>query len=465
MTASQRPGPGHPDWLRAEERRLLAFARRSVVADGFGWLDARGRVEEDRPTATWITARMTHVFALAHLRGEEEADRLVDHGLAALAGPLRDAARGGWYEEVPDRGGQRERSREGYADAADAAGPGRAAEGRGDPAWVGDLLGPGDPAASGAPGAVAADGQRRSAYTHAFVVLAAASAALAGRPGARDLLDEALRVVDAHFWEESARAVRESWDGAWTRPEDYRGANSNMHCVEAFLAAADATGDRRWTLRALAVAERLVHGVAADHDWRLPEHFTSDWRALPDHNRDRPDDPFRPFGSTTGHLLEWARLLVHLELSLRDAGEDVPDWLRSDAVRLFDHAVRRGWAADGADGFAYTLDWADAPVVRERMHWVVAEATMTAWALGALTGDGGYTRHYDSWWDYADRHHLDREHGSWHHELDPASRPSGTVWPGKPDVYHAYQATVLPQIGLAGSLAAAAAGDRAAWTP
>ncbi|MFI6576679.1 AGE family epimerase/isomerase [Nocardiopsis sp. NPDC050513] len=419
MTASQRSGPGHPDWLRAEERRLLAFAGRSAVADGFGWLDARGRVEEDRPTATWITARMTHVFALAHLRGEGGADRLADHGIAALAGPLRDAARGGWYEEAPDRGGQRERSQE-------------------------------------------ADGQRRSAYTHAFVVLAASSAALADRPGARDLLDEALRVVDARFWEEPARAVRESWDGAWTDAEDYRGANSNMHCVEAFLAAADATGDRRWTLRALAIAERLVHGVAADHDWRLPEHFTSAWRALPDHNRDRPDDPFRPFGSTTGHLLEWARLLVHLEPALKDAGEDVPDWLRPDAARLFDHAVRRGWAADGADGFVYTLDWADAPVVRERMHWVVAEATMAAWALGALTGDDGYARHYDRWWDYADRHHLDREHGSWHHELDPASRPSGTVWPGKPDVYHAYQATVLPQIGLAGSLAAAAAGNRAA---
>ncbi|OLT28596.1 N-acyl-D-glucosamine 2-epimerase [Nocardiopsis sp. CNR-923] len=448
MTASQRSGPGHPAWLRAEERRLLAFAARSVVADGFGWLDARGRVEEDRPTATWITARMTHVFALAHLRGEEGADRWADHGLAALAGPLRDAARGGWYEQVPDRGDQGNRSQDEGSLRKDAAD------------------GPDGSAGTGASVDAAADGQRRSAYTHAFVVLAAASAALAGRPGARDLLDEALRVVDAHFWEESARAVRESWDGAWTSTEDYRGANSNMHCVEAFLAAADATGDRRWTLRALAVAERLVHRVAADHGWRLPEHFTSDWRALPDHNRDRPDDPFRPFGSTTGHLLEWARLLVHLELALRDAGEAVPDWLRPDTVRLFDHAVRRGWAADGADGFVYTLDWADAPVVRERMHWVVAEATMAAWALGALTGDDGYARHYDRWWDYADRHHLDREHGSWHHELDPAGRPAGAVWPGKPDVYHAYQATVLPQIGLAGSLAAAAAGNsptRGTW--
>ncbi|MCY9786920.1 AGE family epimerase/isomerase [Nocardiopsis sp. EMB25] len=417
---SRRPGPGHPDWLRTEERRLYSFAAGAVAADGFGWLDARGRVEPDRPTATWITARMTHVFSLASLRGEEDAGRLADHGVSALAGPLRDSVWGGWFEEAPTEQALWERSHA-----------------------VGGIE-------DRAPG-----GLRKSAYTHAFVVLAASSAVLAGRPGARDLLDEALRVVDTRFWEESAGAVRESWDRGWTETEDYRGANSNMHCVEAFLAAADATGDHGWTRRALAIAERLVHGVAAEYAWRLPEHFTADWRALPDHNRDRPDDPFRPFGSTTGHLLEWARLLVHLEASLRQAGDPVPPWLHEDAVRLFDHAVRRGWSADGEDGFVYTLDWADTPVVRERMHWVVAEATMAAWALGARTGDDAYARHYDRWWVYADRHHLDREHGSWHHELDPAGRPSGAVWPGKPDVYHAYQAALLPQVGLAGSLAAA----------
>ncbi|WP_116248148.1 AGE family epimerase/isomerase [Nocardiopsis sp. FIRDI 009] len=422
MTASRHPAPGHPDWLRTEERRLYSFAARAAVADGFGWLDARGRVEAGRPTATWITARMTHVFSLASLRGEEDAGRLADHGVAALTGPLRDSERGGWFEEAPTGHVLWERSHE-------AGGP--------------DVL-------------------RKSAYTHAFVALAAASAVRADRPGARELLDEALGVIGTRFWEESAGAVRESWDRGWTETEDYRGANSNMHCVEAFLAAADATGDHEWTRRALAIAERLVHGVAAEYDWRLPEHFTADWRALPDHNRDRPDDPFRPFGSTTGHLLEWARLLVHLELALAEAGEPVPDWLRGDAVRLFDHAVRRGWSADGADGFVYTLDWADGPVVRERMHWVVAEATMTAWALGARTGDESYARHYDRWWAYADRYHLDREHGSWHHELDPAGRPSATVWPGKPDVYHAYQASLLPQVGLAGSLAAALDGGSGA---
>ena len=40
----------------------------------------------------------------------------------------------------------------------------------------------------------------------------------------------------------------------WTVTEDYRGANSSMHMVEAFLAAAAATGDASWADRALRIA-------------------------------------------------------------------------------------------------------------------------------------------------------------------------------------------------------------------
>ena len=80
---------------------------------------------------------------------------------------------------------------------------------------------------------------------------------------------------------------------------------------------------------------------------------------------------------------------------------------------------------------------------------------MAAWALAQRTGDPAYTGYYERWWSYAERFHVDREQGSWRHELDPANRPSGSVWSGKPDVYHAYQATLLPQVGFAPSIAAA----------
>ncbi|MET0612775.1 MAG: AGE family epimerase/isomerase, partial [Pseudomonas caspiana] len=50
------------------------------------------------------------------------------------------------------------------------------------------------------------------------------------------------------------------------------------------------------------------------------------------------------------------------------------------------------------------------------------------------------------------------ELGSWHHELSPLNQPSADIWGGKPDLYHAYQATLLPVLPLAPSLASALAG-------
>ena len=74
--------------------RLLDFAARSRLPEGgFGYLGDDGRVLADRPVETWIVARMTHVFGLAHLLGRPGADELVRHGVAALTdGPLRDAS-------------------------------------------------------------------------------------------------------------------------------------------------------------------------------------------------------------------------------------------------------------------------------------------------------------------------------------------------------------------------------------
>lgn len=404
-TSVARPWPllaSHRRWLDEQAAGLTEFAQRSVRPDGgFAWLDDQGRPDPEQPVHTWITCRMTYVFALANLRGEPGAGPLVDHGLAALGGLLRDLDHGGWYGSV------------------DAAGH------------------PVD--------------ARKSAYPHAFVVLAAATAALAGRTGAADVLAEALAVVGQRFWDNGSGRSRESFAADWSQPEDYRGANSSMHLVEAFLAAGDATGDAAWYQRALQVCGHLVHEVAAARQWRLPEHFSADWVPLPQYNTEHRADQFRPYGVTIGHQLEWARLLLQMESALADP----PPWLRPDAIALFDAATSRGWAVDGAAGFVYTLDWDDRPVVPARMHWVVAEAIGAAAALRERTGDAQYEAWYRTFWDYARQYLIDAEHGSWHHELDAHNRPAATVWRGKPDVYHAYQALLLPQVGLAPTLARA----------
>lgn len=392
--------PPTVDRLAAETDRLLTFAEAAALpGEGFGWLDTHGNVDRAQSSQLWVTARMTHVFGLAHLLARPGADELVDHGLAAIRGPFHDHEHGGWF----------------------------------------GTLGATDPGT-----------QRKEAYPHAFVVLAAATATVAGRPGAAGLLDEALRVVEEHFWREEEGACGESWDRGWQVAEDYRGANANMHLTEAFLAAADATGDETWRGRALRICERLVDQGARDHGWRLPEHYDDTWEPLPDYNRDQPRHPFRPYGATPGHGMEWARLLLHLEAALTTP----PPWLRPAAEALFRRAVEDGWVRE-AGGIVYTTDFAGEPVVTDRFHWVVAEGIAAAAALWQATARPEYRAAYGRFWDYADNHLLDRRHGSWWHELDETNQPQTRTWQGKPDIYHALQATLIPRLPLSPGLAVA----------
>ncbi|MFJ2981464.1 MULTISPECIES: AGE family epimerase/isomerase [unclassified Pseudomonas] len=392
--------PQHRQWLSAEGLRLLSFAKAAQVPDGFACLDAHGALPPTAVADTLVTARMTHSFALAHLQGVPGCLARVEHGVRALRGPLRDARHGGWFARP---------------------------RGHGD------------------------DG--KAAYLHAFVALAASSAVAAGAGGAQGLLVDATRVIEDRFWSEEEGALRESFSRDWLQPQAYRGANSNMHATEAFLALADVTGDVLWLERALRIALRIIHGHAAANDYRVVEHFDAHWQALPDYNRDNPADHFRPYGSTPGHAFEWSRLVLHLEAARRLAGLHTPDWLLASARGLFSSACRHAWNVDGAEGIVYTLDWDNQPRVRERLHWVHAEACASAAALLQRTGEPRYARWYRCFWAFIDTHFIDRAAGSWHHELDPANRPAATIWAGKPDLYHAYQAVLLPTQPLAPSLA------------
>jgi mannose/cellobiose epimerase-like protein (N-acyl-D-glucosamine 2-epimerase family) len=89
------------------------------------------------------------------------------------------------------------------------------------------------------------------------------------------------------------------------------------------------------------------------------------------------------------------------------------------------------------------------------MHWVAAEGTATAAALVAATGETSYAAWYETWWQHIADCFRDKAHGSWRHELSPRNQPSSTTWAGKPDVYHAFQATLIPRLPLAPTLATA----------
>ena len=93
--------PEHTRWLEAEGDRLLDFGRASRHPDGgFAWLDDGGAPEPDRPLELWVTCRMTHVYALGELMGRPGCSDLVDHGVAALRGRFEDSVHGGWFAQV-----------------------------------------------------------------------------------------------------------------------------------------------------------------------------------------------------------------------------------------------------------------------------------------------------------------------------------------------------------------------------
>ncbi len=390
----------HLSFLAAQRADLLRFAEKAARRDGFGWLGSDGVLDTSRPVELWITCRMTHVASLGVLASEApvpggpDHTRLVamaEHGVNALRGPLRDHANGGWFAAVQN----------------------------------------GEPTDT-----------TKQAYGHAFVVLAASSATAAGVDGAEALLDEALSISRERFWDEDEGLSLEQWNADWTTLDTYRGVNANMHTVEAYLAAGDITREQVWHARAGRIASRVVAWARAN-DWRIPEHFDTEWEPQLDFNVDEPAHPFRPYGATIGHGLEWARLLLAVDEAL---GDQAPSGLVDAAVALYARAVQDGWSADGSEGFVYTTDWAGEPVVHERMHWVVAEAVNAAEALARVTGDRGYLDDAARWWQHARDYLIDGSWGSWHHELDTNNQVSATVWPGKPDVYHAYQAALLPEL-------------------
>jgi sulfoquinovose isomerase len=395
--------PEHRDWLNAEAGRLLDFYLGAAdrQAGGFFALGRSGEPVTGVPKELWINARLVHCFALGSLLGHPGCTALTGHGLQGLRQLFHDPACGGWY-------------------------------------WSATADGPAD--------------ARKQTYGHAFVLLAASTAAQAGFD-TEDLIAEAAGLIETRLFEPAYGLYVEGWDRRWTSPEDYRGQNPNMHLVEAFMAAAEATGDRGYLARATAIAERIIGHFAAADGWRIPEHYTATWQPQPDFHRDQPRDILRPYGYTPGHSLEWARLLVQLRAQV-GAGHD---WMLDAAQHLFGRAVADGWDS-GRTGFAYTVGGDGSVVVADRFHWVATEAIGAAAYLFRATGDESYDRWYRQFWDHAALYLIDRGHGSWWHELTPANEPGNTTWPGKPDLYHALQATLFARTPLTAGLAAALAG-------
>ncbi len=402
--AADRPyvaRPYHRDWLLTQARRLLDFFGNASVnpLGGFHFLDGSGRPLHAAPRGTgperelYATCRMVHCFAAADLLGHPGAAEIVDHGMAYLLDRHRDRIHGGYVWGLDDEGVTR-----------------------------GEKL----------------------AYGHAFVLLAAASAGEVGHPRARDLHDDIMAVILDRFWDDEAGAMREEFARDWSQISTYRGQNSNMHATEALLAAFEAWGDPRCLTMAERIADLIINRHARAAGWVVLEHFDADWAA----DRAYAGDPmFRPRGTTPGHALEWARLLIQLW----QLGGRRHAWMAEAAAALFRTAVATGWDRRRG-GFCYTLDWDNRPDVASRFWWPACEGAAAAATLRDSLGDADFELWYRRIWAVLDRDFIDHAQGGWWPEVDAAGAPQSTVFTGKPDIYHALQACLIPLVPASAGL-------------
>lgn len=390
--------PYHRKWLIDQADGLFGFFQFASLnpKGGFFDLSREGKpLQTDNPVrGIHAAARMVHCFAIGELLGRPASADIVDHGMNFLWNRHRDQQNGGYFWQVDDNG-------------------------------------PVDSSKQG--------------YGHAFVLLAAASAKVIGHPLAEAMLEDISEIIDTRFWEDQHGAIAEEFSADWSPVRGYRGQNSNMHLTEALMAAFEVTGERHYLTKAERIADLLIRRRAAEYGYRVPEHFDEQW--VLDKNYYHENEMFRPSGTTPGHWLEWARLV----LQLWALGGKRHDWMPEAARGLFFQSMSLGWAKEKG-GFFYTLDWENVPAKRSKLWWPLCEGAGAAHFLGEHVPSDFHEESYRKIWSFVARNSMDREYGGWHEELTEDLVPANTLFPGKGDIYHALQACLIPLFPAAGSL-------------
>jgi sulfoquinovose isomerase len=384
----------HKAWLKSQSENLFDFFQPHVInpRGGFYDLDEQGRAMGDT-RQLHATTRMVHCFAIGHMLGRNGADRIVDHGMTYLWNQHRDMKHGGYLWSLNDDG------------AVDAS---------------------------------------KQAYGHAFVLLAASSAKCVGHPLAGKMLADVTEILDAKFWDKKYGAQKEEFASDWSPISKYRGQNSNMHLTESLMAAFEITGENTYLKKAESIADLIIGKHAASLGYRVAEHFDESWNVDLDY---AGSSVFRPAGITPGHALEWARLL----LQLWELGGKKLAWLPNAAAGLFRQATALGWDHDKG-GFYYTLDWNNQPALTQKLWWPATEGIGAATFLAAHDADPFYEDWYERIWQFCDAHFIDQIHGGWHAELGDDLKPVQKFFTGKPDIYHALQACLIPLYPATGSI-------------
>ena len=386
--------PMHHRYLRQDVTRQLDFFRPMLRKDGgFDVPDFKGAPLGDGPQEIHTTARMVHSYGLAKQFGYGDCDDIIDAGMDFLWNVHRDQINGGYFTSMHREGTPADDSKQ--------------------------------------------------AYGHVFVLLAAATAKDAGHGGADRLIADVTGILQEKFWEGANGRFADEFRADWAPFSSYRGLNSNMHAVEAHLAAFEASDDTAYLDRAGRILDFFFHDLPPRYGWRLPEHFSAVW----DVDETYEGNPmFRPAGSTPGHSFELGRLaLHHWDLCGRQ-----DQTLVEKARRLIEQAIQDATLPEG--GFAYTMENGRIGKA-DRYWWPVTEAIGAVAALQKVDPTAKDEALYRALWVLCDSRFIDHERGGWFPEIDEAGRPRAKQFQGKPDIYHSIQAGLFPPVPALSRLA------------
>ncbi|MCK4376205.1 MAG: AGE family epimerase/isomerase, partial [Candidatus Brocadiae bacterium] len=264
----------------------------------------------------------------------------------------------------------------------------------------------------------------KGTYGHAFAILALSEFHRAFGDGpALEMAGRTFDVLEEHVYDPEHGGYRERHRRDWTRPDQVRTQNSQMHLVEALLALYEVSEDERYISRAAELCH-LMNDKLFDHALGcLPEFFRDDWSELPDgRNYVMP-----------GHQMEWAWLLLRV-CAYR------PDEVFFERARqMVGFALERGWDHKSG-GYYAALSLTGQVSDAGKSYWPQCEAVMAPLWLWNHTGEGKHWAAFERAARYCFEHFVDREYGGWFSELTPDNKLRGHAkgGPWKAD-YHQVQ--------------------------
>lgn len=243
-------------------------------------------------------------------------------------------------------------------------------------------------------------------YGLAFVIVAGATALLAGIEEGRASLENAWQLLERYYWDETDGLYRDEASADFQHILPYRGQNANMHACEAMLWAYEATQEQRFLERAARLADSVTNKLASQAKGLIWEHYDPNWQIDWQYHLDDPKHLFRPWGFQPGHQTEWAKLLLILHRHQPATGQ------LERAEALFMQALDYAWDHEYG-GICYGFAPDGSICDGDKYFWVQAESFAAAALLAQATGKAIYQDWYKRIWAYSWQQMIDHQYGAW----------------------------------------------------